>query len=167
MDANNEAGRDELFGEAHRKALDFLARRTHCAAELRIKLGRRYESDVITRVLDRLKEQEFLDDGRFVAEYAASRLARSPRSLNFLRREIREKGVDSETVDSALGAYIEEKDLTDNELAFQAARRKLPLLHADSDEKLREKLLRFLASRGFDYGSSKAAAEKLIDWNKP
>lgn len=163
MNANSGSGEDDLYREAIRKALDFLARRTHCAAELRTKLGRKYEHETIAPVIARLEEQGFLDDRRFATEYAASRLERSPRSRSLLAKEIRDKGVDADIVDGALTSYYEENDLSDSLLAYRAAQRKLPLLHADSDEKLREKLLRFLASRGFDYGSSRAAAKKLID----
>ena len=65
-------GADALWGYA----LKALAARAHSAGELREKLRRRAERAVdVDEILDRLKQDGYLDDRRFAESFASARLA--------------------------------------------------------------------------------------------
>ena len=93
-------------------------------------------------VLDRLVEQQFLDDGRFVDMFIRSRAERGQGPVR-ISHELREKGVDSEVIETALAAA--EADWI--ELARATLARKFPDPAADFPERARR--MRFLEYRGY------------------
>lgn len=97
-----------------------------------------------------------LDDARYARVYAEYRLKTAPRGKMLLTQELKQKGVAPETIAETLADFCEE------ELIDEVARRKAASLPpALSPEKRREKLFRFLASRGFAVGTIMACLKRV------
>ncbi|QQS55972.1 MAG: regulatory protein RecX [Candidatus Competibacteraceae bacterium] len=84
------------------KALELLARREHSRLELRQKLIQRgFPADCIEPALDQLVEERWLDEARFAELYARGRADKGYGPLR-IGRELRERGVPRELVDTVL-----------------------------------------------------------------
>ncbi|WP_035051910.1 recombination regulator RecX [Andreprevotia chitinilytica] len=133
------------MSDLRNKALAYLARREYSRNELRQKLLVRIEDEAdllkLDALLDDFEARGWLSDGRFAEQWVSSRASRY--GPNRLRAELRQKGVDSEQIESAI-AGTEEDELA---RANAVWRRKFPNPPSDAAE--RAKQLRFLAARGF------------------
>ncbi len=150
------------YRKALRKGCDFLARRPHSARQLRQKLGRTFEPEVVERVLERLIELRYLDDSRFAVEFAAQRLEHAPRGVALLVAELRGRGVSAEEAEQAVAAALAERGEDEPAVALRVAVRKLASLRGESVEERRNRLLRFLTGRGFGQAASLDAADRLL-----
>jgi regulatory protein len=68
---------------------------------------------LVRRVLARLRDWGYLNDGAFAARWAEARLARRPMGRARLEAELRAKGFDEETVRQAVAQAFHEKDEAD------------------------------------------------------
>ncbi len=112
--------------ELYTSAIRALMRRAHSIHEMREYLGRRAEdAELISPVIARLREQNYLDDGRYALEYARQH-AQSRRQGRFrIARELRARGVPDRHIETALDAVFAETD----EAALVRARVKRHLSH--------------------------------------
>ena len=112
-----------------------------------------YEPEIAQAALDYVKGFGYVDDDRYAANYIER--ARGSKSGRQIRKDLIKRGISSETV----AAMFEEK--TDEEDEYAAIvkllkkRRFNPEAGEDlqSAQKERDKQLRYLASKGFAYGS--------------
>ncbi|MBA3876622.1 MAG: recombination regulator RecX [Anaerolinea sp.] len=85
-------------------ALRFLEARRRSVAEVRRRLtDAGYREELVTTAIERLAELGILDDDAFAAQWVESRDRARPRGERALRVELRQKGVDPETIARALG----------------------------------------------------------------
>jgi len=112
--------------ELYAAALRALVRRAHSIHEMREYLERRAESkDRVSGVIARLREQNYLDDGRCAADYARAH-AQSRRQGRFrIARELRARGVPDRHIEAAIAAVFAETD----ESALVRARLRRHLAH--------------------------------------
>ena len=130
------------------KAMDLLAIRPLTALELRTKLASdsRYSCEEIEETLTLCLERGYLNDALLAADTARF-LNTTGRGRGLIRKKLRLRGVGQEEISGALEELSGEDEL---ESARNAARGKLRLLIREKDmRKKREKLFRFLISRGF------------------
>ncbi len=134
--------------ELENRAVRLLAARDHSRAELRRKLVAKGVDDeqLLERVLDGLEERNYLNDQRFVEQYIASR-QRKGFGPNRIRMELRERGIDGETIDDWLDARDPQwaarlREVAESKYGDQSAQ----------DRKEQAKRGRFLESRGFPSG---------------
>lgn len=148
------------------RALSFLARRFHSEKELLIKLKTKaYEERLIKIVLNDLREKSFIDDQVFANHFIEEKLKKKRWGKNKIRAALFSKGVSSSIIDDVLQSFNSEED--QNEVAFSLAKKKfenLKLRETDS-KKLKQKIISFLLSRGFDYEVSSGAVNKIIEWD--
>jgi regulatory protein len=113
--------------EIYAYALRGLMRRAHSIHEMREYLERRSEEkDAVSRVIARLREQNYLDDARYALDYARQH-AQSRRQGRFrIARELRSRGVPDRHIEAAVGAVFAETD----ESALVRVRLKRHLSHA-------------------------------------
>jgi regulatory protein len=143
-------------------ALYLLSRRRYTAAEMQKKLSARlikikrlknYEnnenSEKIPVVLTRLQELNLLNDAEYASLYIQSRLRRKPQGIRLLRCNMAQKGLSKKIISQALNDESKNILLDEIALAERAAHKKLKSLTKYPSRKQREKLARFLASRGF------------------
>ena len=152
----SELLREDGDSKAYAKAMFFLGYRARSEAEVKTRLKRdEWSDEVIDRVLLRLREQGFLNDENFSTMWVENRSHSRPRGGRMLQQELRQKGVDRETIEAALPDADQEAD---NALA--ALRQKLRLWTKFDERTAREKGIQFLMRRGFNYGTAKAAWEQ-------
>ncbi len=130
-----------------RAAMDLLARREHSRAELLEKLQRRFpESEpLFAEVLDQLTADGLLDDERFCEAYVRYRRSRGVGPL-LIRQELRQKGVESRSVQAALDPSAEEWLDTLRALLLKKSGGCLP---PASERAARQKLYRAMLAKGY------------------
>ena len=130
------------------KAMDLLAIRPLTGAEVRSKLqaANRYAEEEIAEAVETCCARGYLNDELLAAD-AARYLNSGGRGRGIIRKKLRARGVDEELVAKAVEEITPEEEY---ESAVAAAAGKLRLLTREKDfRKKREKLFRFLISRGF------------------
>ncbi len=142
---------------AYLKALNFLSYRPRSEAEVKKRLEKHgyLEADIET-ILQRLRENRFVQDSEFAQQWIENRSTFRPRSRRVLAMELRQKGVGEETIQDAL---TDAED--DEELAYQAAVSRLQRYENLDWETFRKKLGGFLLRRGFTYGTVSPVIRRL------
>ena len=135
------------------KSLDLLSRREHTVSELRNKLIRfNPDSNDLQDVIERLITSNFLDDKRFASAFIRSK-AESGYGPNYISQYLTKKGITPDKYDMySLEIDWEDKCLTQ----FNKKRR-----NKEINFKEKEKILRFLAYRGFSYEIIKNALKEF------
>jgi regulatory protein len=132
------------------KSEAFCAYQERCSAEVIDKLKRMgAEEGEILQVLNSLLDNKFLDDERFATAYALGKLRIKHWGVNKIKQGLKLKKLDTSLIQKA----IEEMYSEDYEGILQeVANRKWQELYKEKDPWMRkQKLFRFLASRGFNY----------------
>ena len=136
--------------EARRGALEsglrLLSYQPRSERELRDRLLRKgFGRAAVDEALGRLRGLGYLDDAAFARFWTETRQVSRPRSRWLLASELRRRGVAQSTAEEATA------DISDEEAAYQAAGRRLRALRGLEYQRFRERLGRFLTSRGFSY----------------
>ncbi|MBN9388376.1 MAG: RecX family transcriptional regulator [Chloroflexi bacterium] len=166
----------DLYNRGLAAALQYLALRPRSAAELRDNLRRRYPDatpETLDRILDRLKELNYLNDTTFAKFWVENRLAFSPRGRNLLKQELLQKRVSRDIIDTViteqLEALQEEADRNgENEgqpveetQALEQARKKARSYAADAWPDFYRKLGGFLQRRGYGFDITGKVARQV------
>ncbi len=136
---------------ARAAALDRLSRRDHSSEELREKLREKgYDATLVDALIERLRAEKLLDDGRYLENFVAYHAARG-QGPNRIRMDLRHLGLPGPLVEASLSAYPEWAP------QLKRAREKkfgtsVPTNYAD-----RQRQARFLAYRGFSGAQIRAA----------
>ena len=131
---------------ALQQAMLFLSYRARSESEIRQNL-RKHEipESVIDLTLERLRQDGLANDNEFAQTWVENRSTFRPRSRRMLAMELRQKGLDDESMDSAL------KNVDDEPLAYEAAKKRANRFEDLEWSEFRKKLSEFLARRGFSY----------------
>ena len=134
----------EAFQLIYNKALDLISRREHSRYELMQKLNKRYPETrpLIEEVLDKLIENNILDDERFAEMYINSR-ARKGFGPKKIEMELSSKHVESFIISSSLEAYDNWIENAKKELLKKFK----GIVPTDYQSKIKQK--QFLFNRGF------------------
>lgn len=138
------------------KALNFISRSQKTKKQVAEYLeSKGYLEKTIEAVLDKMSAYKFVNDQNYAKDYAKS--ASKNKGKRLISLELKRKGVSDEDMDEALNDIDGE---TETEAATKIAEKYLK-----SKEKTREnavKCYKYLLSKGFDYDTAKAAADKII-----
>lgn len=137
------------------KALQFamkligLRRRSVFEIEERLKV-KSYSEDIVSYVIEELKKFRYLDDEIFAESFINDRINLRPCGKRFIEKELRNKGISSEIIESKLGSMIdEEKEL---ELAQRLILKKMRSITDGTDKnKIKRKLAAYLSTKGFSF----------------
>ncbi len=140
----------------YQRALHLLSYRPRTNAEIR----KFYESksvreEIIVELLERLKSSGLIDDSVFAQSWVENRSEFRPRSRRAISYELMRRGIQSELIEQSVS------QLDEDELAFQAARRQARKITYLDWKEFRQKMLRHLSNRGFNYEVSSAAIRKV------
>ena len=146
----------ELLHRSLNTALRFLSPRPRSEAEIRSRLRRQgYAMEIIQQVIARLKEQKLVDDTLFAQFWRDNRENFKPRSRRLIEAELKQKGVDAETIAEATASF-------DDELgAYKAAQRKAISLSGLDYPGFRKRVGTFLRQRGFSYELINRTIERI------
>lgn len=144
---------------ALQQALRFLSYRARSESEIRKNL-RKHEipEPVIEETLERLRRDGLANDDQFAQAWVENRSTFRPRSRRMMALELRQKGLDEESVSSALA------DVDDEALAYEAAQKRANRLSGLEWSEFRTKLSGFLARRGFPYSVIAPVVTRI--WNE-
>lgn len=157
-----EAQRRDLEWRARDASLRLLARRPRTVSELRQRLSRKgFPSGVVERCLEELAGKGLLDDGAFAEMFARDRVRLRPRGRRQVLGELRAKGVEAETASAALEQVFAEEEVDELSLARQAARR-WRRRSGEDPLRARQRLMAFLARRGFPSEVARRVAEEVL-----
>ena len=131
---------------AYQQALKFLNFRQRSQLEVERNLkDHQYPQEVVAEVVDRLRDNALLDDGRFAQTWVENRSEFRPRGKSLLRMELRQRGLQDEAIETAI------QDIDEGKLAYQAGLKQARKLRDLDWNQFRQKMYGFLARRGFDY----------------
>ncbi|MBA2276276.1 MAG: RecX family transcriptional regulator [Chloroflexia bacterium] len=150
--------RDETR-KATSAALRLLAHRARAEGELIRRLRQKgFAEEAIDGAIAKLREWRYLDDADFARRWVESRQQHRPRGTRLLGQELRQKGVDAETIDEAIAAA----DLDEDGDALRLARQKAPTYARLPPEVQRRRLSSFLARRGYSFDLVRRAVEEAL-----
>lgn len=137
------------YQKAMNTAVRLLTRRDHTSFEIFQKLGHRgFGGGVIDRVLAECRRLDYIDDERTARIYIGQ-LARRGFGFRRIRVELRKKGLTGERFEIILNERRAEID--EHEIARKAMLKKMKSIESVEDrQKRRDKMYRFLYSRGFE-----------------
>lgn len=144
---------------ALQQAMLFLSYRARSESEIRQNL-RKHEipESVIEETLERLRKNGLANDDKFARAWVDNRSTFRPRSRRMLAMELRQKGLDDESIQSALAEVDEEA------LAYEAAEKRANRFKDLEWNDFRKKLSEFLARRGFPYSVVAPVVTRV--WNE-
>lgn len=144
---------------ALQQALLFLSYRVRSEKEIRQNLLKHeYAEDVIEITLQRLRDTGLANDNDFARAWVENRNTFRPRSRRALTMELRQKGLDEETVKSAVSKVDE------SALAYDTARKRASRFQGLEWSEFRKKLSEYLARRGFPYSVIAPVVTQI--WNE-
>ena len=146
---------------ALKKAMDLLAARPLTESELRTRLsaGGKFPPSEVEEAVLLCRNRGYLNDA-LLASDAAKFLNAGGRGQGLIRKKLRARGVSEENLNAALGGLSAEDEAG---AALNAGMTKLRLLAREKDmRKKKEKLFRFLISRGFSPETALGTISKLL-----
>ncbi len=150
----------EIYAAARSAAVSFLSMKLRTAYEVSQKLSDMgYGEATIEKVIDNLKEINYIDDYNYACKYISEKSKLKPKSVKLLSMELKQKGI----TDDIINNTFENFELDEEEVALELLRKRFSK-YTVFDEKMIQKMKTFLAGRGFSYGQiSKAVTEFLPD----
>ncbi len=129
-------------------AIRILARRSHACAEIRQKLRQRgFDADIIQAVISECERMNYLDDRQTAGQYFRE-LKNRGWGAQKIRAEMRKKGLYGDLAESLISDYAESQE--EREIARNVLEKKKAAFDRERDgRKRKEKIFRFLSSRGF------------------
>ena len=144
---------------AVQQAMLFLSYRSRSESEIRQNLHKHeIPEDIIEQTLQRLRQDGLANDNQFAQAWVENRSAFRPRSRRMMAMELRQKGLDNDTVSTAL------EEVDDEALAYVAAQKRVNRLKDLEWIDFRKKLSEFLARRGFSYSVISPIVTRI--WNE-
>ena len=130
-------------------ALKLLSYRPRSESEIRFRFKRKkITEDQTDQIIHKLKQLKLLDDVKFSQWWQENRDQFRPRSARILKLELRQKGVPEDIIKEVLDTSYE-KEL---KRALNAFNQKFKQIKKEAiSQKQREKIIRFLGSRGFPW----------------
>jgi regulatory protein len=137
---------EDQRNKAYDRAIRFLGFRARSQEEMvRYLRDKGYSDQVVEETINRLVNEQYLDDESFARFWVENRERFRPRGRQALRYELKQKGISDKVIDMALA------DLDEDELAWAAVEGKLYRWRNLAEQDLKKKIVGFLSRRGFSY----------------
>ncbi len=137
----------EVYAAAKSAAVSFLALKLRTAFEVEEKLSEMgYDEATIEKVVENLKEINYINDYNYASKYIAEKTKLKPKSVKLLSLELSQKGIPDYIISEAFEAF----ELDEEAVAVELLRKKYSRYNS-FDEKTIQKMKTFLLSRGFGY----------------
>jgi len=131
--------------KAYTATLKYLSYRPRSEKEIRDKLIKKHtDPSIIEQVIEKLKQDKFLNDTEFAQWWIEQRQDFKGKSKFVIKRELLEKGIDNEIIESVLS-----KSQNDYETAKDFLKRKQRKFERYAGEEYKKKVSEFLQRKGF------------------
>lgn len=151
----------QQYRYALERAVGYLAARPCSKGEIEQKLRRiGYRPATVDMVLYKLEKERLLNDGEFASAWVDER-SRKQLGRRRIEMELRQKGLDSETIRQAVASVDADTEL---EQAAKLVKNKLRYVSTE-DEPMRKQVQRLaamLARRGYDWDIAKKAIQQAM-----
>ena len=139
-------------------ALNLIAFRPRASGELQRKLREKgYPPEAAEAAINRMRDLGYLNDATFADRWIENRQEHRPRSRRMLTQELRQKGIDADTIEAAL----EETEIDEFGDALDLARKKASSMQ-DLDTPTRHRRLSgFLSRRGYGFDVIRKVLEEI------
>ena len=149
---------EDAHESAYSYALRLLDRQERTEKDLRQHLARKdIPEETVQGVIERLRRAGLLDDQRYAQNWVENRSVFRPRSRSAMAYELKLKGISKQSIDQAL------VQVDDEQMAYLAAQKYSRRLISYPWPEYRQKMLSFLARRGFSYETSAPIASRIWD----
>lgn len=137
----------ERVQKAKTSALKYISIKARTEFELRQKMKTlQHEYEIIDKIVEDFKEKKYLDDQEYAEMYVRDFVNFKKDGIFKLKRNLLQKGVNSEIMDFIIEKYVSLEDQF--EKALKLGKRKFDFL--GNKENKREKIYRFLVQKGFE-----------------
>jgi regulatory protein len=155
-----EVAQAEEIRQAADLALQFLGYRARSRAEVQRRLARKgYEEEIVNQVIDRLAKSGLIDDSQFTEAWVRARSTGRVMGPRRIAWELRQKGVDAETVRDAVGRIDEATELG---LALKVGRQKAESMRGEPMPVARRKVAAALQRRGFSWEVTSRVLDSVL-----
>lgn len=159
-------------------AIDLISRKRYTEYEIQKKLEKKLEKIInnalesgkltdksepapdslalVNEIISRLKELKYLDDNSYVADFVKSRIEHKPRGINFIKMELRKKGLANNIIDN-----IALDEISELEMAGKLLLKKEKKWSSIEPALRKRKAYYFLSSKGF---SSDTVYNAVNNW---
>lgn len=146
------------------RAVKLLAAKPRSVAELRQRLLEKNWTNeaIVTGVIEKLKQYNYLDDAQYARNAALSKLRQKPQGKRRLQFVMSRKMLDRETVDAAIEEAFEK--VPETGLIEAAIEKRLRLKGRPETREEKKKFYDHLLRQGFDYDLIR---EKMADLPEP
>lgn len=150
----------DLFAKFYPLAIRYLTIRPRSEHELRMYLAKkRASADIAEKIINRLKQQKFLDDKAFTTWWIDQRIRVKQSSIRVIQMELKQKGIEKEMIEEILkDKDTKEVERESIEKLLEKKMRRYTSLPKDEAYK---KLSQFLARRGFNFDVIKKVLSSL------
>lgn len=152
----------DLLWKAREAAYNLLSFRPRTAVELRRRLLRKeFPPAVADACVSGLVEKGLVSDADFAELFVRDRVRLRPKGRRMLVQELRAKGVDADTAEEVVADVWEAEDVSDVDLAREAAAKWSPR-RGEDPRKARGRLYAFLGRRGFGGDTIRQVADEFL-----
>ncbi|MFC1632634.1 regulatory protein RecX [Patescibacteria group bacterium] len=143
---------ENSFEKAWKYAERFLTQQPRTSGQVRRKLSQRsYNEEIIEQVVAELKDSGFLDDRKYAEDYINNSVFYRPMGRIMLKQKLAQRLLHPDVIESTMQEFFTEDQ--ERKALLTAFEKKDALLKNEKDpKKKKEKLGRYLASRGFPAG---------------
>ena len=153
------AVQEELYKSALQKCGDLLGGSDYTSYSLKDKLNRSgYPEEISRRAVRAMQEAHYLNDERYAENYVRSHMGRA--SLQKIRYDLKQKGIDGEMAEAAIGRLSETEDLAAEEM--RQIRSYLKKKNYDPEQADREQKMKLMAAL-FRKGYARSSIVKALD----
>lgn len=133
------------------RAVKLLAAKPRSIGELRERLLEKMwtNEEIVDRVIDKLKEYNYLDDEQFAQSLALSKLRQKPQGKRRLQQSMSQKKLDKEVVEQAIRSAFEK--MPETELIDAAIEKRLRLKGKPESREDTKKFYDHLLRQGFGF----------------
>ncbi|HEV2129552.1 MAG TPA: regulatory protein RecX [Longimicrobiaceae bacterium] len=157
-----ELERQDQRWKAREAALVLLSFRPRTRSELRGRLLRKgFPEEVAEETVASLVEKGLVSDDAFAEVFVRDRTRLRPKGKRRLVQELRAKGVDAETAHAAVEEVWEREEVSELELAREAAAKWSPRA-GEEPLRARRRLFGFLQRRGFSGDSIRQVMDQVL-----
>jgi regulatory protein len=148
--------KEDAIRQAKDQALRYLTRRPHSRLELLRKMReKRFRTAIINLALDELEKVDLVNDEDFTHLFILYELRLRPVSRMLLAQKLIQRGIPKDLYEPLLNEmFSEQKEL---EMARELAEKFIKTHSLDKGQKLREKLVRYLQGKGFNWDQIRQA----------
>ncbi len=152
----------DSFEKFYPLAIRYITIRPRSEHELRMYFAKKKVSpEIAEKIIDRLKQQKFLDDKAFAAWWIDQRIRVKQSSMRIIQMELKQKGIGKEMIEEIL----KDKDTkeVERESIEKLLEKKMRRSASLSKEEAYKKLGQFLQRRGFGYAEIKPELTKFLE----